>query len=109
MLRTVLVHGPYLVRNASLSNGGRTLDLIGDTDMATKLEVLAGDAVNAITWNGKEIMVSRSIHGGLTGTLSGPTMQLELPALSGWKVHDTLPEREPSYDDSWWIGAYICF
>lgn len=99
----VLVSGPYLVRSSKLSES--TLALRGDSQGETAMEVFAPNKVKKVTWNGKDIKVSRTNYGSLKGTLAKPP-SIELPPLDGWKVSDSLPERFPDYDDSGkaWVG-----
>jgi beta-galactosidase len=102
-MATVLVHGPYLVRSASVSKS--TLALRGDSVEKTTLEIFAPHSVREITWNGKEVKTSRTSYGSLKATLAAPPT-IKLPALTSWRSNDSLPERLPSYDDSGpaWIG-----
>ncbi|KAH2985959.1 beta galactosidase [Aspergillus fumigatus Z5] len=101
---TVLVHGPYLVRSASISK--TTLALRGDSVEKTTLEIFAPHSVRKITWNGKEVQTSHTPYGSLKATLAAPP-DIKLPALTSWRSNDSLPERLPSYDDSGpaWIEA----
>ncbi|PYH99852.1 beta-galactosidase [Aspergillus ellipticus CBS 707.79] len=97
----IFVIGPYLVRSASLS--GSVVGLIGDNDNATTIEVFAGSSAKSVKWNGKSISVSKTAYGSLVGSIGGAdTSTVELPTLSGWKVRDSLPELQSSYDDSKW-------
>ncbi|KAL4809325.1 glycoside hydrolase superfamily [Aspergillus unguis] len=101
---SVLVSGPYLVRSSKLS--GSTLALRGDSQGETTLEVFAPNNVKKVTWNGKKVKVSRTKYGSLKANLAEPR-SVELPALDGWKVSDSLPERFSDYDDSGkaWVAA----
>jgi hypothetical protein len=103
---SVLVSGPYLVRNATVS--GSTLKLIGDTNSTVPLTVIAPSSVRSVTWNGAAVKTSASKAGvGLAGTLSGPTSLSGLPKLSSasWKSADSLPEIAPGFDDSSFVVA----
>ncbi|KAL2853348.1 glycoside hydrolase superfamily [Aspergillus pseudoustus] len=101
---SVLVSGPYLVRSSRIS--GSTLALRGDSNGETTLEVFAPKKVNKITWNGRKIKVSKTRYGSLKANL-GKQPSIKLPALDGWKVSDSLPERLADYDDSGaaWVAA----
>jgi hypothetical protein len=103
LMVTVLVHGPYLVRSASISK--TTLALRGDSVEKTTLEIFAPHSVRKITWNGKEVQTSHTPYGSLKATLAAPP-DIKLPALTSWRSNDSLPERLPLYDDSGpaWIG-----
>lgn len=97
----ILVLGPYLVRNVSIS--GSVVDLVGDNDNATTVEVFAGSSAKTVKWNGKEINVQKTDYGSLVGSIGGAdTSTISLPSLTEWKVRDSLPETQSSYDDSKW-------
>ncbi|KAH9913003.1 uncharacterized protein BXZ73DRAFT_107089 [Epithele typhae] len=105
---TVLVGGPYLVRNASVEHG--TLKLRGDLEKEVMLTVIAPEDVTRVTWNGDAVDVLADLHGASavrTGTLvmKGRARGFVLPELKGWKYHDSLPEIEKDFDDSEWITA----
>ncbi|CAE6442843.1 unnamed protein product [Rhizoctonia solani] len=104
---SVLVFGPYLVRNATLT--GSTLALVGDlaSNSATELEVLAPSSVKTVTWNGKNIKFTKTSSGTLKVTLNTPDLRPELPDLKSleWKCTDSLPEVELGFDDSQWTLA----
>ncbi|EIW52309.1 uncharacterized protein TRAVEDRAFT_75316 [Trametes versicolor FP-101664 SS1] len=104
---TVLVGGPYLVRNASLANGGRTLALHGDLNASVPLTVIAPEGVRAVSWNGKQVRVQGASSGVLEGKLevSSKIREVEVPKLQGWKFADSLPEVKDGFDDSSWIVA----
>ncbi|CAK44945.1 CAZyme family GH35 [Aspergillus niger] len=97
----IFVLGPYLVRNVSIS--GSVVDLVGDNDNATTVEVFAGSPAKAVKWNGKEITVTKTDYGSLVGSIGGAdSSSITIPSLTGWKVRDSLPEIQSSYDDSKW-------
>ncbi|KAF7297228.1 Glycoside hydrolase family 35 protein [Mycena indigotica] len=103
---TVLVGGPYLVRHASIS--GSTLALKGDLNATVPLTVIAPPNVRSVTWNGASVQVTRGVSstaGAFTGTLTprDAIKQVTVPALTGWKYKDSLPEIALDYDDSDWI------
>ncbi|KAK8104323.1 uncharacterized protein PG998_011356 [Apiospora kogelbergensis] len=103
---TVLVHGPYLVRSATIE--GRTLKLTGDVSNATTISVFAPKAICSLTWNGKALAITSTNNGVLTATVGGeapPTFSL--PALGSWKVADSLPEIHANYSatSEAWVSA----
>ncbi|KAI0642855.1 glycoside hydrolase superfamily [Trametes meyenii] len=105
---TVLVGGPYLVRNATLEDGGRTLAVRGDLNASVPLTVVAPESVKAVTWNGRRVAVRGGGGGGLLeGKLDvNPGIkQVKVPKLTGWKFADSLPEVKDGYDDSKWVVA----
>jgi hypothetical protein len=102
---SVLVGGPYLVRNATLTSG--TLALVGDTNSTNPLTVIAPSAVKKVTWNGASVKLSAGPSAlGLVGSLQPPPA-VTLPSLKSakWKSTDSLPEIAPSFDDSAWVVA----
>lgn len=102
-----MVQGPYLVRSAELSKDGKTVKLTGDIDTATTITVFAPKSASTITWNGEALKTAKTNFGGLTTAVGSPdSSKLNLPALTSWKAHDSLPERLPSYDDTSaaWVG-----
>ncbi|KAL1638462.1 hypothetical protein SLS56_000271 [Neofusicoccum ribis] len=101
----VFVLGPYLVRGASVS--GSTVSISGDHTNDTTIDVYVGDpSVQTISWNGAELETTRSAYGSLQAALPGIVdREVSLPALSGWKVADALPEANRTYDDSRWTVA----
>ena len=109
--QTILVGGPYLVRDACIS--GNTLTLRGDLKTDAMLTVIAPSNINTVTWNGAIISSSISAsstvskHGALVGQLQHPTSLagVSVPTLSGWMFHDSLPEVNSSFDDSTWVIA----
>ncbi|KAK9851439.1 Glycoside hydrolase [Penicillium brevicompactum] len=101
--KQVIALGPYLVRTAAIS--GNTVSLVGDNANKTSLEVYTGNSkVTKIKWNGKEISTKKTAYGSLIGSAPGAQdAKISLPALKSWKAQDTLPEIQPSYDDSRWV------
>ncbi|KAK7545840.1 glycoside hydrolase superfamily [Phyllosticta citricarpa] len=101
----IFVLGPYLVRNASIS--GETVLVTGDNANSTTIEVYTGDSsVSSVSWNGKELATNKTEYGALVAEIPGAAdREISLPILTDWKVADSLPELDPSYDDSRWIVA----
>jgi hypothetical protein len=107
---SVIVQGPYLVRSTSIAH--ETVDLTGDWSNATGLEIFAPSSVSRVRFNGEQLHVTKSSYGSLVGKLGEsshtiPSIQAQLPPLKKWKVNDGLPERNPTYDDSRWVGKTI--
>ncbi|KAK7984309.1 putative PMA1-H+-transporting P-type ATPase [Apiospora arundinis] len=103
---TVLVHGPYLVRSATVE--GRTMKLTGDIANATTLSVFAPKSVCSLVWNGKKVAITSTSNGVLTGTVGGETSpSFSLPTLGGWRVADSLPEIHANYSakSPAWVSA----
>ncbi|KAI8226687.1 putative beta-galactosidase E [Colletotrichum sp. SAR 10_96] len=105
---SVIVRGPYLVRNATFSNN--TLHLTGDLNETTTLEVLGGVPENAcLTFNGQTLVPLRGPGGRIEADISFHTPDLALPDLHSLKWHsiNSLPEIQPDYDDSAWTPASL--
>ncbi|KAI0738819.1 glycoside hydrolase superfamily [Daedaleopsis nitida] len=102
---TVLVGGPNLVRNATIS--GETLALRGDLNQSVPLTVIAPPAVRRVTFNGASVALKSQGHGTLTGQLTprAVTKRVSVPKLTGWKFKDSLPEIQAGFDDSSWTVA----
>ncbi|KIJ53629.1 glycoside hydrolase family 35 protein [Sphaerobolus stellatus SS14] len=103
---SVLVIGPYLVRNATIS--GSSLLLTGDIQKVTDLTIIAPSAVKSISWNGKQVTSGKASSGvGLAARLNDIPKLPALPSLKSlvWKSADSLPEIAPSFDDSKWVVA----
>lgn len=123
--QTILVRGPYLVRSAAVEDG--VVHLTGDYDGTGELEVFADLGIEKSGWrggykhhgwkgwkagsapmmyfNGKPIATHQTKYGSLVGHLTAPkatveSVQAAIPSLTDWKVHEALPERSASYDDS---------
>ncbi|KAI1789917.1 glycoside hydrolase superfamily, partial [Ganoderma leucocontextum] len=106
---TVLVGGPHLVRNATLSRDkdGTTLALRGDLNASVPLTVIAPPSVRAVSWNGKPVTVQSDGRGVLSGRLvrSVDVESVRVPKLEGWRFRDSLPEVQRGFDDSEWVVA----
>ncbi len=103
---TVLVGGPYLVRNATISRG--TLALHGDLNASVPLTVFAPLNVVAVTWNGQHVSSLGLGTGQLKGQVSASANVrngVQLPELKGWKYADSLPEIKSDYVDEEWVVA----
>jgi hypothetical protein len=105
---TVLVGGPYLVRNATVS--GSTLALRGDLNASTTLSIIAPTSIKSVTWNGQPVSKNNgastklSSYGGFVGSI-GYSAAVDVPALSTWKYANSLPEIASGFDDSSWVLA----
>jgi hypothetical protein len=101
----VLVHGPYLVRHVASEND--SLALHGDILKTTHIEVFASQKFQSLSWNGRKLQASRTKYGSLKASIAACNRTIDLPRLENWKVHDGLPEKLPSYNDSSeaWVEA----
>ncbi|KAH6951533.1 glycoside hydrolase superfamily [Fusarium avenaceum] len=102
--KTVLVHGPYLVRHATVKNG--QLNLEGDLDASTEITVFASESLKSISWNGEKVKVSSKEGHKYTIKGKGPS-KVKLPKLGSWKYADSLPEIKSDYktSSSVWVVA----
>ncbi|EIW81037.1 hypothetical protein CONPUDRAFT_153587 [Coniophora puteana RWD-64-598 SS2] len=103
---SVLVAGPYLVRNATISD--ITLALRGDLNQSITLSVVAPPQVTAITWNGEAIIndapASKMLtsSGGFVGHLTFTDPNFTAPVLTNWKYANCLPEIQSNFSDASW-------
>lgn len=100
---SVLIQGPYLVRNATLSKDGHTLSILGDTNATTTLNVFGPKSIEIIKWNGETLLWKKSATGAFSGTIGFKYAKLSttpLPSLTDaeWSCHDTFPEKETRVD-----------
>ncbi|KAG9124447.1 hypothetical protein FRC07_011605 [Ceratobasidium sp. 392] len=104
---SVLVFGPYLVRNAVVK--GSTLVVTGDlkSGATTELEILAPSSVKSVTWNGQPVSISKTATGTLKGSVGVKDLTPKLPDLKTleWRCTDSLPEVAVGFDDSQWVTA----
>ena len=104
---SVLVGGPWLVRNATIDEGGERLALWGDLNASVPLTVVAPPNVTRLTWNGARVEVHGDGRGVLAGRLemSEGVEAVRVPQLEGWKFKDSLPEIGMDFDDGDWVVA----
>lgn len=109
---SVLIGGPYLVRNASIT--GDALALQGDLKEDVRLTVIAPKHIRSLSWNGQDIspdfLAASEISmrsGVFVASLERKSSftALDIPELGGWKYKDSLPEVQPGYDDAAWTLA----
>jgi len=96
----------YLVRSAYAN--GSTLDLSGDTNSTTSLEIHAADAFTSFTWNNSPLSVIQGADGIWRGEIDGPPT-LSPSQITNWTYADSLPEIAPDFDDSTWVVANRTF
>ncbi|KAG1850871.1 glycoside hydrolase family 35 protein [Suillus subluteus] len=108
---SILVGGPYLVRNATIT--GSTLALRGDLNDSVQLTVIAPDDVKTVTWNGIPISAdvaavsNLTTQGGFVAQLkpSSTVLGFAPPALTNWRYANSLPEILSGFSDANWILA----
>lgn len=105
---TVVLQAGYLMRNVTVS-AGPTLNLVGDFNATTKIEVIGGAPRNLATLNinGKSTQFTQDQHGVVDATIEFNPPAINVQSLSSldWKYIDSLPEIQPGYDDSLWPSA----
>ncbi|GJJ10923.1 hypothetical protein Clacol_005152 [Clathrus columnatus] len=102
---TILVGGPYLVRNVTVENN-HTLHLTGDLNSSVPLTIFAPDGVNSVSWNNDLVHTSRQ-GAALVGQVTMKELQFTKPptVLDNWKFADSLPEVDTEFSDDDWIVA----
>jgi hypothetical protein len=103
---SVIVSGGYLVRSASVS--GHTLNIRGDFNTTTPLEVIGvPSGVSILTINSVPAIYIKNAQGSWVTGVPYIKPVISLPTLSklDWKSIDSLPEIKSSYDDSAWVNA----
>ncbi|KAJ6517287.1 glycoside hydrolase family 35 protein [Mycena vitilis] len=105
---SVLVGGPYLVRDAALEADGARLALRGDLKEGVRLTVVGPKSVRSITWNGMDVGGGDLVAGSVRRFGLEPRVALaavRVPELEGWRYADSLPEIRSDFDDEGWIAA----
>ncbi|KAJ7483000.1 glycoside hydrolase family 35 protein [Mycena galericulata] len=111
---SVLVGGPYLVRDAKLEREGALLVLTGDLREEVRLTVVAPPSVRQITWNGIDLggadLAANAVATGmffvdLVPRTAAMASSLHVPSLDGWRYRDSLPEITAEFDDKAWTVA----
>ncbi|CAG7854539.1 Probable beta-galactosidase A; AltName: Full=Lactase A; Flags: Precursor [Serendipita indica DSM 11827] len=109
---TIVVGGPYIVRNATLDDGH--LALFGDLEGDTMLQLVGlPQGLNRITWNGIDVGTDFELQEVLSvltvplGMVRKSTL-LTLPTLENWRYRDSLPEITDSFNyDAWTVAENI--
>lgn len=108
---SILVGGPYLVRNATIL--GTTLALQGDLYEGVRLIVVAPDTVRMVTWNGVPVSADANAAavvtsiGGFSAQIfpSSLVVGISPPQLTDWRYADSLPEIRNFFSDANWTVA----
>lgn len=103
---SVIVKGGYLWRTASVE--GSTLSLTGDVNATAEVELIgAPPGVECLRFNGVAVDSKTTPYATITTTLEYTPPNFQLPDLGSlqWKFIDSLPEIQPTYDDSPWVPA----
>ena len=104
---SILVGGPYLVRDATLS--GSTLALRGDLKTDIMLTIIAPRSVTSVSWNGQDVTGAFSVASLSTFVgeirMGRSFANVKVPELTAWKYQDSLPEIRHRFDDCSWAIA----
>lgn len=76
----VIIKGTYLIRSVDID--GSTLKIRGDINTTETIEIVAGDSVKKVQFNGDDLKVDKSSYGTLLGKLVYNKPKVALPALS---------------------------
>ncbi|KAL1961973.1 hypothetical protein VTN77DRAFT_708 [Rasamsonia byssochlamydoides] len=103
---SIVVKAGYLVRTAYLQ--GSQLHLTADFNRSTIVEIIgAPKAAKSLYINGVQYKQTVDNNGFWSTPVTYNSPDLNLPNLENldWKYVDSLPEIQPSYDDSPWVVA----
>ncbi|KAI8800634.1 glycoside hydrolase superfamily [Cladochytrium replicatum] len=108
----VVIKGPYLVRSIHIDANTRSIDIRGDLDTATALDVWTPIPVNQVLFNGSVVPHATSTWKSLHGLLRGPPQSVNLPKLKRWQISQDdarnwkgTPEIDAFFDDSKWLSC----
>lgn len=76
----VIIKGTYLIRSVDID--GSTLKIRGDINATETIEIVAGDNVKKVEFNGDDVKVDKSSYGTLLGKLVYNKPNVALPTLS---------------------------
>ncbi|KAK3497574.1 beta-galactosidase precursor [Neurospora hispaniola] len=107
-LSSLIVHGGYLIRSASIN--GTSLSLQADFNTTTTLEVIGVPlGASELQINGETTEYRVNSEGNYIVEIDYEAPFFSLPDLSTakWYYIDSLPEIQPDYDDSAWPSANL--
>lgn len=105
-----IVKTGYLLRTAEVKNN--CIYLTGDLNATSDIQVIGAPAhTSELTWNGQSLPFKQGWDGVVSATATYKQPSITVPDLSkvGWKVIDSLPEIQSSYDDSLWTTADLTY
>lgn len=103
---SIVVKAGYLVRTAYLE--GSELHLTADFNATTPVEIIGVPKIaKSVYINGVQYKQTVNANGFWSTTVTYASPDIKLPSLKDleWKYVDSLPEIQPSYDDSAWVAA----
>ncbi|KAL2358260.1 putative beta-galactosidase [Cryomyces antarcticus] len=107
---SVIVKAGYLLRTAHAS--GQNLALTGDLNATASIEVIgAPNSLSQMSFNGKSLKCNHGRWGSLSTSATYQAPKYSVPDLNTlkWKVIDSLPEVQSTYDDSAWTSASLTY
>lgn len=106
-----IVKAGYLLRSVTVADG--CVHLTGDLNATASIEVIGGAPAKTreLTFNGQSLKFKQARNGVVTATAVFKAPSVSVPDLAtvGWKVIDSLPEVQNSYDDSLWTAATLTY
>ncbi|KAF2417124.1 beta-galactosidase [Tothia fuscella] len=107
--RSLIIKGGYLIRSATISQNGDTLNIVGDTDSTTPLKIIGGapPKLKTLTFNGQPLKFAQDSNTIVTTTVPYTAPKISLPDLNAltWYYTDSLPEIQSKYSDAQWSKA----
>jgi hypothetical protein len=103
---SVIINGAYLVRSVSIDKN--CLFIKADFNSSSTMEIIGvPKSVSKLVVNDGEINFSTASDGSWVAQIQYTPVEFRIPVLSSlnWKYMDSLPEIQPSYDDSQWPAA----
>ncbi|KAL2869525.1 glycoside hydrolase family 35 protein [Aspergillus lucknowensis] len=103
---SIIVKAGYLVRTAYIQ--GDQLHLTADFNATTDIEVIGAPAsAKSLYINGEKFSYNVDPNGFWSAKFEYSSPNISLPELSTleWKYINSLPEVQPSYNDSAWVSA----
>lgn len=103
---SIVVKAGYLVRTVYLQ--GSELHLTADFNSTTPVEVIGvPKTAKSLYINGAQYKPTVNANGFWSTTVTYDSPDIKLPSLKDleWRYVDSLPEIQPSYDDSAWVAA----
>ena len=104
--KSIIAKAGYLLRTAAVD--GSNIAITGDINATTTIEIISGAPAGArLSFNGKTVNTKTDKYGVIKGTVEYVEPTFDAPELSSltWKYIDSLPEIQPTYDDSSWPAA----
>lgn len=105
---SIIVQAGYLVRTAYMQ--GHDLHIDADFNATTPVEVIGvPQGAHNLYINGNQVSHTVDRNGFWSTNVNYKAPELQLPSLKTleWKYVDSLPEIQPSYDDSAWPAANL--